>query len=91
MPTPDHEQRDCIRSVGILRMPQERPESPTDTARRHVTDAEARLARQRESVREMQEDGYGRPPAIAARVLVTMEADVSLLREHLQQVEELHP
>jgi hypothetical protein len=44
-----------------------------------------------ESVREMQEDGYGRPPAIAARVLVTMEADVSLLREHLRQVEELHP
>lgn len=70
---------------------EERPESPTDKARRHVVEAEARLARQHEIVRKMQEDGYGRPPAIAARVLVTMEADVSLLREHLRQVEELHP
>jgi hypothetical protein len=70
---------------------QHRPESPTDKARRHVAEAEARLARQRDVVQAMQEDGYGRPPATAARVLVTMEADVSLLREHLRQVEELHP
>jgi hypothetical protein len=78
-------------SLGILSVLQERPESPTHKARRHVAEAEARLARQSEGVQEMQEGGYGRPPAIAARVLVTMEADVLLLREHLRQVEELHP
>jgi hypothetical protein len=72
-------------------MSQERPESPLDQARRHVADAEARLARQREILREMQGGGHGGPPVLTAQVLVMMEADVSLLREHLRQVEELHP
>jgi hypothetical protein len=72
-------------------MSQEQHESPTDKARRHVADAEARLVRQREVLRELQGDGYGAPPVLTAQVLVTMEADVSLLREHLRQVEALHP
>jgi hypothetical protein len=78
-------------SPGLEALSQEHPESPTDKARRHVAEAEARLARQREVLREMQGDGYGSPPVLTAQVLATMEADVSLLREHLRQVEELHP
>jgi hypothetical protein len=78
-------------SVGILGMLQERPESPTDKARRHVADAEARLAQQREFLRQMQVDGHPHEAETASRVLVTMEADVSLLCEHLRQVENLHP
>jgi hypothetical protein len=78
-------------SLAIVGKSQERPESPTDKARRHVAEAEARLARQCEVVRAAQDDGYGSLPALAARVLVTMGADVSLLRKHLRQVEDLHP
>jgi hypothetical protein len=71
-------------------MPQTLPESPLDQAHRRVAEAEAGIARQREVLRATQVDRHHRPAALAARALVTMEADVSLLREHLRQVEEPH-
>jgi hypothetical protein len=71
-------------------MPPKLSESPADTARRHVASAEARLAWQREFLREAQVDGHQGSAVLAARALVTMEAEVSLLREHLRQVEALH-
>ncbi len=71
-------------------MPLEQPEGPLELARRHVAEAEARLARQREILRATQVDRHQRPAALAARALVTMEVEVSLLREQLRQVEELH-
>jgi hypothetical protein len=60
-------------------------------ARRHVAEAEARLARQREVLRETQVADRSHAAETAARVLLAMETDVSLLREHLRQVEALHP
>ncbi|HEV7266370.1 MAG TPA: hypothetical protein VGN83_15835 [Falsiroseomonas sp.] len=76
---------------GNLGMLQERSESPRDKARRHVVEAEARLARQREFLRQLQVDDHLHDAETASRVLVTMEADVLLLCEHLRQVENLHP
>jgi hypothetical protein len=72
-------------------MTQELPGSLTDGARRHVADVETRIVRQREILRATQVDRHHKPAALAARALVTMEAEVSLLREHLREVEELHP
>jgi hypothetical protein len=59
-------------------------------AQRHVARAEATLARQHEILKRMKDD---HPHAVEAalRVLFTMEANVALLREHLRQVEMLHP
>jgi transcription elongation GreA/GreB family factor len=71
-------------------MTQDLPGSLTDGARRHVADVEARIVRQREILRATQVDRDHKPAALAARALVTMEAEVSLLREHLRKVEELH-
>jgi hypothetical protein len=72
-------------------MSQEQYGSPIDKARRHVASAEARLARQREFLRQLQVDDRPHAAETASRVLVTMEADVLLLCEHLRQVENLHP
>jgi hypothetical protein len=53
-------------------------------ARRHVVEAEARIARQREILREMQRDNHSDATAAAQRLLVTMETTLSMMRDHLR-------
>jgi uncharacterized protein (DUF2267 family) len=53
-------------------------------ARRHVAEAEVRIGRQREILAEMQADDRSNAAVVAQRLLVTMEATLSVMRDHLQ-------
>ena len=54
-------------------MPQTPQETPLDMARRHVAEAEARIARQHETLRGIDADKHPGAAATAQQVLVTME------------------
>jgi hypothetical protein len=69
-------------------MPQTPQERPLDQARRHVAEAEARIARQHEILREMQADNHPKAAEAAQRVLATMEITLSAMRDHLRFEEE---
>jgi hypothetical protein len=63
-------------SLAIVSKSQERPESPTDKARRHVAEAEARCVRQREILRGL--DTTRHPDAVenASRGCLCLEAGI---------------
>jgi hypothetical protein len=65
-------------------MPQILPESPLDMARRHVAEAEMRIARQREILRNTDPDESPDIAWILQDVLTTMESNLARLRDHLQ-------
>ena len=61
----------------------ERPETVLEMARRHVTEAKGRIARQSELVRKMVANKH--PNAAAAQqLLVTMETTLYVMQKHLQ-------
>jgi hypothetical protein len=59
------------------------PERPLDVARRHVAEAEARIARLHQTLRGIDADKHPDAAAAAQQVLVTMEATLSVMRDHL--------
>ncbi|HSC99891.1 MAG TPA: hypothetical protein VLI21_13385 [Casimicrobiaceae bacterium] len=63
-----------------------RTETPLERARRHVAEAEPRVARQRALVLHLRACGHD--PAKAQRLLDTMEGILRLMREHLVLEEE---
>jgi hypothetical protein len=71
-----------------LNVSQEEPETPLAMARRHVAEAEERVARQRKILAEMQADNQPAAAHAAQRVLATMERTLATLREHLRLEEQ---
>jgi hypothetical protein len=71
-------------------MAEERPENSWHMARRHVAEAEARLARQREIVAEGVAKGQHEDVAIGVRVLQTMATNLAVLLDHLRIEEQRH-
>jgi hypothetical protein len=69
-------------------MPQEPLETPLEMARRHVAQSEARIARQRKILAEMQADNHPTAADAAQRVLATMETTLAIMRDHLRLEEE---
>jgi hypothetical protein len=65
-------------------IPQEQPETPLELARRHVAEAEADVARQREILRKIDPDESPDLAWILQDVLTTMESKLAQLRDHLQ-------
>jgi hypothetical protein len=62
------------------------PETPLEQARRHVAEAEPRVARQRALVADLRNGGHD--TVKAKRLLATMETILRLMREHLVFEEE---
>jgi hypothetical protein len=65
-------------------MPQAPPETSLELARRHVAEAEADVARQREILRNIDPDESPDMAWILQDVLMTMESKLAQLRDHLQ-------
>src|SRR4051794_11712795 len=64
-------------------------ETPLEQARRHVAEAEPRVARQRALVEHLREHGH--ETVKAQRLLATMESILRLMREHVAFEEERSP
>ena len=60
------------------------PETMVALAQRHVTEAEARIARQRELIQELERDGHKSMAGRAQKVLSVLEESLRLARIHLQ-------
>jgi hypothetical protein len=71
-------------------MAEERFESSLLMARRHVAEAAARLARQREIVAEGVAKGQHEDVAMGVRVLQTMATNLAVLLDHLRIEEHRH-
>jgi hypothetical protein len=65
-------------------MPQAPQETPLDMTRRHVAEAEADVARQREILRNIDPDESPDMAWILQDVLTTMESRLARLRDYLQ-------
>ena len=59
-------------------------EDPLAQAERHVTEAEARIARQREIIAELDRDGHERTAAKARQLLATFQQTLDLARNRLR-------
>lgn len=64
-------------------------ESPVQVARRHVAEAERRVARQRELIEELARDRHFATAEQAKKVLDVLEDSLRLARVHLE-LEEAH-
>jgi hypothetical protein len=69
----------------------EQLEIPLEVARRHVAEAEARCAHQTKFLEKMEAQGSPQEATQAAgRMLDTLDRVLAILRQHLQQEEELY-
>jgi hypothetical protein len=59
-------------------------ETPLEKGKRHVAEAEARIARQKAIVEAMERDKHPDAAERAGRVLVVMEETLRLLRQHVE-------
>jgi hypothetical protein len=71
-------------------MPKKPLETPLEQARRHVAEAEARVARQHEILRLIDADRHPDVATTMQQVLVTMETTLSAMHAHLNLEEQRH-
>jgi hypothetical protein len=64
----------------------DRDETPLEQAERHVAEIEARIARQREIIDEMERDHHPTAAATGRRVLAVMQETLRVLRRQVEML-----